>query len=124
VARPPRRAGHAILSRNARAWLAQELNDPVAADQKVTVRTDGLELLISSNRAGSFGNFDIWRSTRETVQEPWSTPVHIGPPLNTADVDSQPTLSRDGQTLIFTSTRPGGFGNNDLWMSTRRPGSP
>ena len=105
------------------AVAVSELNDPVAADQKVTVRTDGLELLISSNRAGTFGNFDIWRSTRQTVQEPWSTPAHIGPPLNTPDVDSQPALSRDGQTLIFTSNRLGGLGNNDLWMSTRKPGN-
>lgn len=105
------------------AVAVSELNDPIAADQKVTVRTDGLELLMSSNRAGTFGNFDIWRSTRDTVQEPWSTPVHIGPPINTTGVDSQPTLSRDGQTLIFTSNRPGSIGNTDLWMSTRRPGN-
>jgi len=105
------------------AVAVSELNDPAATDQKVTVRTDGLELLISSNRAGSFGNLDIWRSTRQTVQDPWSTPAHIGPPLNTAGIDSQPSLSRDGQTLIFTSSRSGGFGNTDLWMSTRRPGN-
>lgn len=115
----------AITSDGAPLGLAipvPELNDPAAADQKVTVRTDGLELLLSSTRAGSFGNFDLSVSTRQTPQDPWSTPSHLDAPLNTSDIDSQPNLSRDGRTLIFTSNRPGGSGANDLWMSTRRHG--
>jgi hypothetical protein len=32
-----------------------------------------------------------------------------------------PSLSLDGRTLLFTSTRPGGYGSNDLWMTTRAP---
>jgi len=43
--------------------------------------------------------------------------------VRTHDVDSQPTLSGDGLTLIFTSTRPGGYRAQDLWLSTRRPNS-
>jgi hypothetical protein len=98
-----------------------EINSPLG-DQKVTVRNDGKELLVSSNRAGSFGSFDIWRSTRENWQDPWSTPANLGTAINTPNIDSQPSLSRDAQTLFFTSDRPGGFGGNDLWMSTRKPG--
>jgi len=105
------------------AVAVPELNDPTGADQKVAVRTDGHELLLSSVRAGGFGNFDIWAFTRQSVQDPWSAPVHLDAPINTPDVDSQPTLSRDGLTLTFTSTRPGGYGAQDLWMSTRRPNS-
>jgi len=55
------------------------------------------------------------------VHEPWSSPVNLGAPLNTAFLDAQPTLSNDGRTLIFASNRPGGFGGNDLWISTRTP---
>jgi len=102
------------------AVAVSELNDPAAADQKVAVRTDGLELLLSSTRAGSFGGFDLWVSSRQTPHDAWSTPSHLGAPPNTTDVDSQPNLSRDGRTLIFTSSRLGGSGGNDLWMSTRR----
>jgi len=104
------------------AVLVPELSDPTAVDQKVTVSADGHELLLSSMRAGGFGNFDIWRFTRQSAQDPWSNPTHLDAPINTPDVDSQPVLSRDGRTLIFTSIRPGGFGVQDLWMSTRRPG--
>ena len=37
------------------------------------------------------------------------------------DNDSQPNLSRDARTLIFTSNRSGGSGGTDLWMTTRAP---
>ena len=102
------------------AVIVPELNSP-AADQKVAVRTDGHELLLSTNRNGGFGNFDIWAFTRQGIHDPWSAPVHLDAPLNTPDIESQPALSRDGRTLIFTSNRPGGYGAQDLWMSTRRP---
>jgi len=103
------------------AVAVPELNDPAGADQKVAVRTDGLELLLSSTRDGGFGSFDLWVFTRQTVHDPWSSPVHLDAPINTPDIDSQPSLSRDGRTLIFTSIRPGGLGVQDLWMSTRTP---
>src|SRR6266516_1703397 len=104
------------------AVLVPELRDPATFDQKVAVSADGHELLLSSFWAGGFGNFDILRCTRQSAQDPWSNPTHLDAPINTPDVDSQPVLSRDGRTLIFTSIRPGGFGVQDLWMSTRRPG--
>jgi len=104
------------------AVLIPELSDPTAFDQKVGVSTDGHELLLSSMRAGGFGNLDIWRFTRQSAQDPWSNATHVDAPINTPDLDSQPVLSRDGRTLIFTSNRTGGFGQQDLWMSTRRPG--
>src|SRR5438876_1063468 len=103
------------------AVLVPELSDPTTFDQKVAVSADGHELLLSSMRAGGFGNFDIWRFTRQSAQDPWSNPTHLDAPINTPDVDSQPLLSRDGRTLIFTSIRAGGHGAQDLWMSTRRP---
>lgn len=99
-----------------------ELNSPTA-DQKVTVRNDARELFIASVRTGGSGGFDIWRSSRAQWQDPWSTPAHVDAPISTSSIDSQPLLSRDGQTLIFTSNRPGGFGVNDLWMSTRTVGA-
>jgi hypothetical protein len=96
-----------------------EFNSPLA-DQKVSFRTDGLEVFLSSTRTGTAGSFDIWTATRHTPQDPWPALTNVGAPINTPDIDSQPHLSRDGRTLIFTSNRAGGFGGNDLWMTTRR----
>jgi hypothetical protein len=39
--------------------------------------------------------------------------------VNTISFDGAPALSSDGETLLFYSNRPGGFGANDLYMSTR-----
>lgn len=104
------------------AELIAELSDPTGADQKIAVSTDGHELFVSAIRSTGFGNFDIYRYTRQSVSDPWSAPEHLEGPINTPDVDGQPSLSRDGRTLIFTSIRAGGFGLQDLWMSERAPG--
>ena len=40
--------------------------------------------------------------------------------LNSRKWESQPTISSDGTFIIFTSTRKGGVGDKDLWISYRR----
>lgn len=98
------------------------LNDPAANDAAPTVRTDGREMLFWSTRGGGFGASDIWVSTRRSVHDAWSVPENLGgPPLNTPSGELQPDLSPDGRTLLFTSSRLGGSGGNDIWMSTRTP---
>ncbi len=102
------------------AVLAVELNS-IANDAAPTVRADGRELLFHSPRSGSLGFADLWVSTRQSVHEPWSTPVNLGAPLNTTAFDLQPSLSHDGRTLVWASDRPGSIGGLDIWMSTRTP---
>jgi hypothetical protein len=101
------------------AVYVAELNS-TANDQHVTIRKDGRELFFSSNRTGGMGSFDIYRSTRRSAHEPWSAPVGVAA-LNTVANDQQPSLSADSRTVIFTSSRTGGLGGNDLWISTRSP---
>ncbi|MFL5483617.1 MAG: hypothetical protein ACJ8AK_15650 [Gemmatimonadaceae bacterium] len=105
------------------AVLVPELNVAASNDQHVTMRKDGREIFFSSDRAGGSGGFDLYTSTRRSVHEPWSTPVNLGPSMNTTSNDMQPSLSADGRTLIFSSNRLGGYGANDLWISTRSPGN-
>src|SRR5437899_13060428 len=50
----------------------------------------------------------------------WSEPVNLGPVVNSGFVDANSSLSSNGHALYFISTRPGGFGNNDIWLSKRR----
>ena len=40
--------------------------------------------------------------------------------VDTLQTIGQPTLSRDGKMLIFSSNRRGGVGGKDLWMATRK----
>lgn len=101
------------------ASLVAELSSP-ARDTRTSIRRrDGLEMFISSGRTGGFGDQDLWVSTRSTTLDPWGTLVNLGLAINTSFFDGAPALSFDAMTLIFFSNRPGGFGGNDLYMSTR-----
>jgi hypothetical protein len=105
------------------ASLVVELSVPgtpaTGRDTRTAIRHDGLEIIFTSNRPGGAGSGDLWVSTRATTLDPWSTPVNLGPPVNTTSFEGAPALSSDGQTLLFYSDRPGGFGANDLYMTTR-----
>ena len=87
-----------------------------------SISTDGLELYFdsSSRRTGGQGDADLWVTRRATLSAPWRPPENLGPVVNSPQGDSTPQLSRDGRTLYFSSWRPGGFGNRDLWVTTRK----
>jgi WD40 repeat protein len=95
-----------------------ELNSP-ANDARPTIRHDGLEIVLFSNRAGSFGGQDFWVSTRASLGSAWTLPDNLGPIINTTADEFQPQLSSDSKTLLFASNRPGGFGDFDLYMTVR-----
>ena len=85
-----------------------------------TIRTDGREVLFFSGRPETLGSNDFWVSTRRSVHDPWSAPEHVTA-ISSSGNDRHPSLSSDARTLLFASTRTGGFGLDDLWMSTRTP---
>jgi hypothetical protein len=93
------------------------LNDPAANDIQPNVRADGLEVVFSSNRAGSQGQ-DIWVSTRARLGDAWSAPVNIGAGVNTAAGESRPSLSRNGDQLLF-GRAPGPEGSSDVFVAAR-----
>ena len=103
-----------------------ELNTS-SLDRQPAIRRDGLEIFFASDRDGPPGNLDLFVATRRTTSDPWSTPVNLGPTVNTLLVDARPALSFDGTTLYFQSTRPGNVGCTsstgpcvfDIWITTR-----
>ena len=88
-------------------------------DTRIFIRRDGLEAFITSDRTGGQGLIDIWTSTRDTLSDMWSTPVDLSSAVNSASDDGSPWLSRDGTTLYFFSTRALGYGQRDIWYTTR-----
>jgi hypothetical protein len=89
-------------------------------DNRPNVRErDGLEIFFDSNRPGGVGGADLWTATRASLSDPWSTPVNLGPVVNSSVTDARPSLSWDGTALYFHSNRPGGSGGVDLWVTTR-----
>jgi hypothetical protein len=100
--------------------LGPTINSPVD-DVDVCISADGLSLYIDSFREGGYGGTDIWVSKRETLSDPWSEPINLGPTINTYG-ESAPSISADGLVLFFSDffgPRPGGYGDADIWMARR-----
>ena len=89
-------------------------------DAQPNVRRDARELFFFSTRPGGLGMSDIYSATRSRTSDTWSAPVNLGSAVNSADgAESRPSLSWDGTTLYFGSTRPGGDGSVDHYVTTR-----
>jgi hypothetical protein len=88
-------------------------------DSYPEVSADGLSLYFASQRTGGYGGSDIWVSTRATTSDPWSEPINLGPNVNSASWDGCPSISSDGLALFFSSERPGGYCEEDIWVTTR-----
>ncbi|MCX5644112.1 MAG: ankyrin repeat domain-containing protein [Phycisphaerae bacterium] len=95
-----------------------------AAENKPSISADSLSLYFSEHigtgaRPGGFGREDIWVTTRKSKNDPWGTPVNLGPTVNSPDADTSPSISTDELSLYFLSDRPG-FGGTDIWVTTRK----
>ncbi|MCB2407487.1 OmpA family protein [Hymenobacter lucidus] len=63
------------------------------------------------------GNCDLYVSSFKDGQ--WTVPKTLGSTVNSPAWDSQPTLSRNEDTLYFASDRLGGFGLSDIWYTAK-----
>ena len=98
-----------------------ELNT-LLPERLATIRRDGLEVFFNRALPGASGSGPIFTATRSSTLEPWSTPVPVPGPINldpSQFSNLAPRLSFDGTELYFSSTRGGGSGLNDIWVSTR-----
>jgi WD40-like Beta Propeller Repeat len=92
-----------------------ELNSP-HDDARPFVRADGKEIVIDSNRPGGLGQTDVWAAERRHPWAPWTPAVNLGPAVNSPAAETRPSLSSDGTTLYFGSTRGT---SQDVFTSTR-----
>ncbi|MHC4565287.1 MAG: LamG-like jellyroll fold domain-containing protein [Planctomycetota bacterium] len=94
-------------------------------DHNPSISADGLSLYFISNRTGGVGGTgmyagcDIWVTTRETIDDPWDTPVNLGPPINSTVGEFGVSISANGLSLYFDAIPPGSPGAEDLYVATR-----
>jgi len=82
----------------------------------VFVVPNGTHMYFSSNRPGGYGGYDLYEASYTLGS--WGNVQNMGPVINTSYDEISPCLSLDGAELYFSSNRPGGFGLNDIWVSS------
>jgi flagellar motor protein MotB/tetratricopeptide (TPR) repeat protein len=102
------------------AWqIAYNAGAPLNTNQNEgaqTLSSDGNYMFFTAcNRPGGLGNCDLYFSAFNKGK--WSEPSNLGAPVNTNHWESTPSISADGRTLFFSSSRPGGFGGKDIWFT-------
>jgi len=72
------------------------------------------------------GGIDIYVLTRATMDDDWGTCMNLGSVVNSSANEASASVSADGLEMYFSGyrsstayTRPGGFGQSDLWVTTR-----
>ena len=90
-----------------------------ANDLSPYLSPNGLSLYFASTRPGGVGGEDLWVARRTSVTETFGAPVSFGAVVNTSGAERSPALSSDGLSLYFATTRSGGSGAFDIWVSTR-----
>jgi len=76
-------------------------------------------LLISMLSENSMGQEDLYVSLKNGESGTWSSPIHLGPKVNTQGFEISPFLSEDKKTLYFASSGHPGFGDADIFATTR-----
>ena len=80
-----------------------------------SLSNDGKYLFFSSDMPGGYGGADIYYC--EMINGQWSSPVNLGPNVNSSSSENFPHMHPSGR-LYFSSDRPGGFGNLDVYYTS------
>ncbi len=80
------------------------------------IHPNKVDLFFSSRGHKTMGGFDIFFSTLNPDSNKWSEPMNIGYPINTTDDDIFYVATPDGKRAYYSSARPGGFGDKDIYM--------
>ncbi|RYG44814.1 MAG: OmpA family protein, partial [Chitinophagaceae bacterium] len=84
-----------------------------------SMANDGQSLLFYMSPTPGSGTNDMFVSFL-LADGTWSEPKSLGKKLNLPEYNEMtPYMASDGETLYFSSDRPGGLGENDIWMTRR-----
>ena len=82
----------------------------------------GGNLYFFARDRGGYGKSDIFCS--RLVEGVYQEPENLGPAINSDEHEWDPWIAPDGNFLVFCSTKSGGYGGDDIYVSFReRDGS-
>jgi len=104
------------------AWNTPELLPPpinsIADDFGSTFTGDGQTMIyVRCEDPNGIGSCDLYIT--QLIGTTWTEPQNLGNVVNSEEWESQPTVSSDGNRIIFTSIRKAGYGGTDLYMSEK-----
>jgi len=85
-------------------------------DATVALSADGNTIIIYRTDPYS-GSGDLFFSKNEGTK--WANPIKMGLHINSLYQETSASLSVDGNTLFFSSNKPGGLGGFDIYKSSR-----
>ena len=121
---------YATFQKNGEWGQAFNIGKPINTDMNEgghTLTPDGKAMIFTicdlygdyGRGRNGYGSCDLFVSILENGR--WTAPKNLGPKINSSKHDAQPSMSSDGRTVYFSSTRSGGFGKNDIYTSTLTP---
>lgn len=85
------------------------------------VTSDGLTIYFTSDMPGGFGEYDLWKATRQSTTDDFGKAVNLGSIINTPGREVMPLLRTDS-LLYFSSDGHPGIGGQDLFSTTLKKG--
>lgn len=83
------------------------------------VSPDGNFLIFTSDLPGGYGGRDLWSTTYDKRSKSWSSPVNLGPEINTAGDDMFATFAENGDLFYSTNGKPG-IGGLDIFRAEKQ----
>jgi hypothetical protein len=78
-------------------------------------------LYFATKRPDAVGDLDIYRAA--PAGDGYAKPENLGPSINSPQHEYDVYIAPDESLILFSSDRPGGAGNADLYVSTRKNGA-
>lgn len=82
------------------------------------VSVDENYIVMAIERDDTYGDMDLYVSSKY-ADGTWSEPMNLGSILNTAGAEASVFLAADGKSLYFSSNGHPGYGDFDMYMTTR-----
>jgi outer membrane protein OmpA-like peptidoglycan-associated protein len=94
--------------------LGENINTDAWESQPM-ISNDGNILYFVSDRKGGYGGTDIYISVKSGNE--WSKAINVGKMINTEFDEMTPVIGVDNSNFTFSSNRPGGYGEFDIYVS-------
>lgn len=112
-----------ISKRDKKKWLNPEMLDTMVNtsvhDAGTGLSADGEKLLVYRT-SKDLRSGDIFES--HFINSKWSSPQMLGTIVNDPEfLETSACYSADGNTIFFSSNRPGGYGGKDLYLVKKLP---